>query len=391
VTTTWQGRIQRDTDAMCRAAKASVDCGRGFDGEYQVALARLHHSAFTALAEMDPRVLLPDVGPLAAQLVTPLVWMVTGLDLGPLETPDVVYWGYRWISLEQPTFVPSAGITSELLLTDPGKVAIEDVAWPFDAFRVQLPNPGCVIAYSGERGPVPIRSVQTLLWSSSRTKGIKELDAIGIDMSGLVGAGERAVATQMTIAVDQIVAMVSGRSVPTGIVRAVGPDGTSVYNNQRWSAGDTLASWISGAAFGAADDSPLSPPGLALDFTDEDNRAVKLCQRLVANLALYLSSEDAETRKPLWTPKTKGIGPTGKTWQIGSSVKISREVRDAANAVAVGRASSGPSVRSIVRGHFRNQAVGQRGLGEHRRIYIKPFWRGPEGGPVIGQKTYRVS
>lgn len=387
---TWADKIRRDAANMTQAAKAVVGRGKGFDSVYQVALARLNHSAFSALAEMDPRALRPDVGPIAAQLVVPLVWRVTGLNCETISTPDVVYWGFRWVSQGQPTFVPSASLTAELLLTDPGKVAVEDVAWPFDAFRVQMPDPGSAVAFIGLDGPVLVRSVQTLLWTSRRA-GIDDGDRVFVDLGSIYDASEGRLPAMVRAAIDSIASSVAGRSVPVGIVRAVADDGTSVYNNQQWRAGDTLASWIAGSATAPGDESPLSPPGLDLDFTDADNRAVKLCQRLVANLALYLSSEDAETRKPIWTPKTKGIGPTGKTWQIGSSVKISREIRDAANAVATGRASSGPHVRSIVRGHFRNQAVGPRGMGEHRRIYIKPFWRGPEGGPVVGQKTYRVS
>jgi hypothetical protein len=45
-------------------------------------------------------------------------------------------------------------------------------------------------------------------------------------------------------------------------------------------------------------------------------------------------------------------------------------------------------VRFVVRGHWRNQAIGERHE-QHKRIWIKPFWKGPELAELVS-KPYLV-
>ena len=40
-----------------------------------------------------------------------------------------------------------------------------------------------------------------------------------------------------------------------------------------------------------------------------------------------------------------------------------------------------PTVRSLVRGHWRNQVHGPRNS-LRKWIHVEPFWRGPDGAPV---------
>jgi len=42
-------------------------------------------------------------------------------------------------------------------------------------------------------------------------------------------------------------------------------------------------------------------------------------------------------------------------------------------------------IRFMVRGHWRNQAIGV-GRKDHKRIWIKPHWKGPEMSDIVGKK-----
>lgn len=74
-------------------------------------------------------------------------------------------------------------------------------------------------------------------------------------------------------------------------------------------------------------------------------------------------------------------------WIIGKAISIPREMRDA-TVEATGPSRVGWRVKNrfVVKGHPRNQACGP-GMLEHRTIWIKPYWKGPEHGPAL-QRCY---
>lgn len=49
----------------------------------------------------------------------------------------------------------------------------------------------------------------------------------------------------------------------------------------------------------------------------------------------------------------------------------------------------GLSVRFMVRGHWRNQACGEK-LGQHRPVYVAPYLKGPEDAPLKSSETVFV-
>jgi hypothetical protein len=118
--------------------------------------------------------------------------------------------------------------------------------------------------------------------------------------------------------------------------------------------------------------------------------ALKLVQRYVLNLLLFLTSDQAETRRV--EPKRKKrkgrrahrhIEKTNSpTILVNSKVKIHREVRDAfRSGQHTGRKLT---VRTIVRGHIRQQACGPQ-WSERKPVWIAPHIRGKDlVGPVRG-------
>ncbi len=126
---------------------------------------------------------------------------------------------------------------------------------------------------------------------------------------------------------------------------------------------------------------------------------VRTWVRLILNTVLYLSSDvlDAEQQRLGPSPEQKRRAREG-----GKAAK--REL-DAATLpvrfVKIGhrlpRDDNAPrddkerelSVRFMVRGHWRNQPFGV-GRTEHKLIWIKPHWRGPEWAEIVKARVQKV-
>lgn len=126
------------------------------------------------------------------------------------------------------------------------------------------------------------------------------------------------------------------------------------------------------------------------DVTDDaDRQARHTIRRVVFGALAYLSAvptalarRESQSRKKHREP---GEAPT--TWDVGRTVKIDpqlvRSVRAGAREVALRL-----RCRHIVRGHYRDQPHGPR-RSERKRIWLKPFWRGPQDGAELVH-TYRL-
>lgn len=287
-----------------------------------------------------------------------------------------------------PTFDLTAGLMAELLLTDCGRIHELDVPWPFPAFRVTLPYPDCGVPFARPNGEIDrVQSFTVLFWNAGNSQGEAQ--------DALLGTSHRMIARsrspeQMSLAISQHLARLGPQErflhpEKTLVIRAFGRDGTSVFQHQPWGSatiGERIeqtfrAESIHGGAFSSDH---------ALD--DIDRHAVAALQRLVVNLCLYLSSTNPQTKRAEWVPTDRTMGKRGRTWRIGGSVKVSKEVREAASQIARGAHRESPLVRHIVRGHFKQQPVGH-GRAERKRIYVAPYWRGPLEGPSAPRK-YRV-
>ena len=114
-------------------------------------------------------------------------------------------------------------------------------------------------------------------------------------------------------------------------------------------------------------------------YTPRDSRALTLATRLALGVIAELESSGATVvsggRR---TEHAKPPRKVGQPWVLSRPVVVDvrSEVRDF--CMGGGRV---PSVRTMVRGHWRRQPHGP-GSTLRKMIHIEPFWRGPEDGPM---------
>lgn len=146
-------------------------------------------------------------------------------------------------------------------------------------------------------------------------------------------------------------------------------------------------------------DDPRSFPGVFYDGTDAmvdlDFRALALCRALARGVILRCTDTDNRSRyRKVFGTSPKAVAarrakygslPDFDRYVITDTVEI--DAREVVRQFSRGERSS-PSVRHLVRGHFRNQACGTERK-ERKRIWIHPHWRGEEGLP-IATKNHRL-
>lgn len=122
-----------------------------------------------------------------------------------------------------------------------------------------------------------------------------------------------------------------------------------------------------------------------LDRDERDERIYFLIQRLILNVCLAMAS--AGNSKPLGKTAKLSAGnvrdskePLVRVFQLGKPLKL--DCRPALQSYLEGERRTGPTVQSLVRGHWKNQPHGPKRA--HRKcIWIEPYWRGPEDAPIL--------
>ena len=116
-----------------------------------------------------------------------------------------------------------------------------------------------------------------------------------------------------------------------------------------------------------------------------DERAMMVCGRLILGVALEMSSranlyKEPKTPAPAWRKRTKGAPDIAcRTYVLRADVSV--DCRESVKDFILGRRSTAPAVQHLVRGHWKLQACGPK-LSERKTIWVQPYWRGPEDGPV---------
>lgn len=139
---------------------------------------------------------------------------------------------------------------------------------------------------------------------------------------------------------------------------------------------------------------PLLEKGDKYDLVEFDDGAplLSLARNLVRGVCLALDQDIERYRRGEWGPKNQNREPgskpaRGAEYHLGGTVAI--DLRDEVIAICSGRAGHRPTVQFLVRGHWRNQATGPR-HSERKRIWIEPFWKGPEEARVL-LRTHRIN
>lgn len=132
----------------------------------------------------------------------------------------------------------------------------------------------------------------------------------------------------------------------------------------------------------------LVSEGDGLDL-DAKERAFLLARRLVIGL-LYTIQYTDNFRDKTHTSRRKCSRrdgpPPHRVYIVGKPIGV--DCRPAISAYLSGRKSTTPALQSLVRGHYKRQAIGPGGA-SRKVIWIQPYWRGPEDAPILA-RSYRV-
>lgn len=122
-----------------------------------------------------------------------------------------------------------------------------------------------------------------------------------------------------------------------------------------------------------------------LERDERDERVYSLAQRLILNVCLAMATSG--NSKPMGKTARLSAGnvreskePLVRVFQLGKPIKL--DCRPALRDYLEGEKRSGPTVQVLVRGHWKNQPHGPK-RAHRKRIWIEPYWRGPEDAPIL--------
>ena len=125
------------------------------------------------------------------------------------------------------------------------------------------------------------------------------------------------------------------------------------------------------------------------DLSSKDDRCHVLIQRLIAGVCLAMSDPNVVTGRPTGHRSAKrsergekrGDASAARfdVFRIGSPIKI--DCRSEVSDYLSGRRRTTPTVRSLVRGHWKRQHHGERNS-RVKVIWVQPYWKGPLSAPI---------
>ncbi len=123
-----------------------------------------------------------------------------------------------------------------------------------------------------------------------------------------------------------------------------------------------------------------------VELADMDSRTSVLVGRLILGVCLAMEAGHVKRAPkgppPAWRRRGKKTAPlpSGRVYVLGAPIQL--DCRPTVQDYINGKRSAAPSVQHVVRGHWKNQPHGE--LNAHRkRIWVIPYWRGPDGAPVL--------
>jgi hypothetical protein len=250
----------------------------------------------------------------------------------------------KWIDCGAPRIVTDEKYAAALMCSRVGADIAEDLIAPWKAFRVDLP-----------RG---LLGFDDYIYTSVMVATFEGLKAAG-DRCGaaLLLSGER----------------------PAREGEGHEPDGISACSTR---LADSFQTLLFGEV-GEVDEIILE--GLSKSGDARKQKALVLAQRLVVGLlyTMQYTTNFKPAKTSLNDPRRKlrDGPPKHRTIFVGAPIKV-----DARSMVQryCGQTKKGspPSVQTLVRGHFRRQAVGVGRQGR-KVIWIEPYWKGPEEAPIL--------
>lgn len=242
-------------------------------------------------------------------------------------------WAARWADQVFPVLSLSHKYAASLMATSIPSEYAEDVIPPFKAFLIEMP-----------KGLVEVRDDKGVPWN------VRYVLVQYIENKPGQFVWNYVVLTEGTVTLWR-------HGVPTNLLTEEKPE--------------IVTSWESYS--------------FALKIDSHDERVNMLVGRTILGCCLALSSKDSS--KPIGKSHNYSPGhvrtasdPLVRTFQVGTPVKV--DCRPAIREYLEGGRHSAPSVQKLVRGHWQRQPYGVKSS-LRKWIQKEPYWRGPEGAPIL--------
>jgi hypothetical protein len=242
----------------------------------------------------------------------------------------MIFWAARWIDQGCPRVVFDNNYASLLMATDVGKDLTDKVVFPWKAFLIELAE-GTLSFRDGEGNPHPVQKI---------------------------------------------------------FVQVMNPEGEDKFNIVAM-ARNGLQLWRHGSRINELTISKTSRDrvwDIGYKTDSRDDRVLNLIGRLVISMCVAMSDPDNFRKQ---TPSRKNkikhrlskqpALPEIQTFIIGKPTKLN--CRPALTDYIEGT-RRGPTVRFLVRGHWKLQAYGP-GRTKRKLIQIEPYWKGPEEAKIL--------
>lgn len=103
--------------------------------------------------------------------------------------------------------------------------------------------------------------------------------------------------------------------------------------------------------------------------------------RLVMGVCMEMTSHRPARAKGFGARPIKQKRGVPETWTFRLARDVKVDCREAVRDYVRGITPSSPTVQSLVRGHWKEQAHGPGGK-DRKAIFVEPYWRGPEDAPI---------
>lgn len=267
----------------------------------------------------------------------------------------------RWHAGGMPRFRLTHGLVTQLAMTDPNGIDLEQIQQPFPTYIIELPRP---------KGP--------LLWDTP--EGLTEPKYMFVHRNMCGGAEEIVRGTKIPNSkiLDELVASRRRATTPKQSV--------ILFDGLRPDAqGYILAQHrlLDTHVLDLRDQGRLL---CEVEVTGHDETCLVMAERISYNLALYLRHHPNRSSGGGRVVNHEH-GLQSKIYEVGEDVPLIPELRDAARSACEtesGRERWVLAQRFIVRGHWKEQPFGP-GRTQRKLIFVQPYWKGPAGSPVVSR------
>lgn len=286
---------------------------------------------------------------------------------------DVGRWCLAWARHGYNVFDLSADFTAAMLLTDARELDIESVRLPFCGLLFLVPD-GFARGVEG--------SSYTRIHVTEIPRAKLAMMQVANDVADVLkDLPERDARDVLTEARERVAA----KPIQTLVERIVDPNDTAlhVYASDGVRVLDTFIErkGLTWESFDALPDNVVE---------DADRDARRTIRQIVFGTLAYVTAVPTamESMLPPGPPRARREPREETTrWTIERTLKLDpnlvKSVRGGSREIAFRLKH-----RHIVRGHYRNQVHGV-GRAERKRIWVQPFWRGPEDGAALVH-TYKL-